>query len=120
MTGTLPEGILGVGSREARYLSIQNRNRKSIPVEVILSAVKTTGRIGLNVSDALHAICSTGKGRCWYCDRRLPRVEEAVGSGWDVQRVEGERVASIILVCPRCLPKPEDLDVAERSLAARL
>ena len=60
----------------------------------------------LNVREALHAICSTGKGRCWFCDRRLPRVQEAVRAGWDVQRIEGERVASIILVCPRCQPKP--------------
>jgi hypothetical protein len=87
---------------------------------VILSAVKTRERIVLNVPDALHAICSTGKGRCWYCDRRLPRVEEAVTTGWDVQRVEGERVASIILVCPRCQLKPEDLEIAEGSLAVRL
>ena len=70
-----------------------------------MSAVKTPERIVLDVLDALHAICSTGKGRCWYCDRRLPRVEEAVRPGWDVQRVEGERVASIILVCPRCQVK---------------
>jgi hypothetical protein len=87
--------------------------------EVSLNAVKTPGRIVLDVHDALHAICSTGKGRCWYCDRRLPRVEAAVRTGWDVQRVEGERVASIILICPRCQPKPEDLEVSERSLTAR-
>lgn len=87
---------------------------------MILSAVKTTGRIVLDVHDALHAICSTGKGRCWYCDHRLPRVEEAVHTGWDVQRVEGERVASIILICPKCQVKPEDLEVTESSFAARL
>jgi hypothetical protein len=85
-----------------------------------LSAVKTRRRALLDVPDALHAICSTGKGRCWYCDRRLPRVQDAVRGGWDVQRVEGERVASIILVCPRCQLKPEDLKVPERALAARL
>ena len=89
-------------------------------MEVSLRAVKTSGRIVLNVPDALHAICSTGKGRCWYCDRRLPRVEEAVRKGWDVQRVEGERVASIILVCPRCQLQPKDLEFAEGSLAVRL
>jgi hypothetical protein len=88
--------------------------------EVSLSAVKTPGRIMLNVPDALHAICSTGKGRCWYCDRRLPRAQEAVRSGWDVQRVEGERVATIILICPRCQLKSEDMKVPERSLAARM
>ncbi len=85
-----------------------------------MNAVKTRERIVLNVPDALHAICSTGKGRCWYCDRRLPHAEEALRKGWDVQRVEGERVASIILVCPRCQLQPEDLEVAERSLAAGL
>jgi len=72
------------------------------------------------VHAALHAICSTGKGRCWYCDRRLPRVEQALNSHWDVQRVEGERVASIILVCPRCQLKHADLEVPERALAAQL
>jgi hypothetical protein len=86
--------------------------------EVSLSPVKTPERIVLDVHDALHAICSTGKGRCWYCDHRLPRVQEAVRRGWDVQRVEGERVASIILVCPRCQVKIEDANTLERSLAA--
>lgn len=85
-----------------------------------MSAAKTPARIMLDVPGALHAICSTGKGRCWYCDRRLPRVGEAVRTGWDVQRVEGERVATIILICPRCQLKSEDLEVSERSLAARL
>jgi hypothetical protein len=87
---------------------------------VSLSAVKTPERIVLDVPDALHAICSTGKGRCWYCDRRLPRVEDAVRTGWDVQRIEGARVASIILICPRCQLKSESLKAPERSLAARL
>ncbi|MFZ0959875.1 MAG: hypothetical protein WAO35_03145 [Terriglobia bacterium] len=85
-----------------------------------MSAVRTPGRIVLDVEDALHAICSTGKGRCWYCDRRLPRAGEALRTGWDVQRVEGERVASIILICPRCQHKLEDLEVPEGSLAARM
>jgi hypothetical protein len=83
-----------------------------------LSAVRTPERTELDVHAALHAICSTGKGRCWYCDRRLPRVEQAVRNGWDVQRIEGARVASIILVCPKCLPKSENLKVPERSLVA--
>ena len=81
-----------------------------------MSAVKTPERIVLDVMDELHAICSTGKGRCWYCDRRLPRAVEAVRTGWDVQRVEGERVASIILICPRCQLQPEDLNAPENSL----
>lgn len=85
-----------------------------------MSAVKTPERIVLDVRDALHAICSTGKGRCWYCDQRLPRAEEAVRKGWDVQRIEGKRVASIILVCPRCQPKPEKMVTPEKSLAAGL
>ena len=85
-----------------------------------MSAVKTPERIVLDVPDALHAICSTGKGRCWYCDRRLPRADLAIRTGWDVQRVEGERVATIILICPRCQHKPEDLKAPERALAVRL
>jgi len=85
-----------------------------------LSAVKARPRRLPDVHAALRAICSTGKGRCWYCDRRLPRVEQAMNSHWDVQRIEGERVASIILVCPRCQLKPEELQVPERSLAAQL
>ncbi len=89
-------------------------------MEVILSAVKTPERIVLDVRDALHAICSTGKGRCWHCDRRLPRAEEAARTGWDVQRVQGERVASIILICPRCQLKPKGMKAPEPSLAARL
>lgn len=74
----------------------------------------------LDVPDALHAICSTGKGRCWYCDHRLPRAEEAVRTGWDVQRIEGGRIASIILICPRCQSKSNDLNAPARSLSARL
>jgi hypothetical protein len=89
-------------------------------LEVILGVLKAPKRIALDVHEALHAICSTGKGRCWYCDHRLPRAEEAVRKGWDVQRVEGERVASIILVCPRCQPKSEKMIAPESSLAARV
>jgi hypothetical protein len=85
---------------------------------VNLSALKTPERIGLNVPDALYAICSTGKGRCWYCDHRLPRLQEALRTGWDVQRIEGARVASIILICPRCQVKAENLKSSERALAA--
>jgi hypothetical protein len=87
---------------------------------VILSAVKTPERIVLDVRDALHAICSTGKGRCWFCDFPLPRVQEALHTGWDVRRIEGERVASIILVCPQCRLNPEELEIPVRSMAARL
>ena len=84
-----------------------------------MNALKTRARTGLNVPDALHAICSTGKGRCWYCDHRLPRAEQAVRAGWDVQRVEGTRVASIILVCPRCQHKADTLNTCEPALIAR-
>lgn len=63
----------------------------------------------MDVAEALRAICSTGEGCCWYCDQRLPAEEEAIGTGWDVQRVEGERVASIILVCPTCLRQKKEL-----------
>lgn len=88
--------------------------------EATLSAVKAPREIVLNVPDALRAICSTGKGRCWHCDRRLPVAAEAVRAGWDVKRIEGERVASIILVCPSCLLKSEDLNVPEPLLVAPL
>jgi hypothetical protein len=54
----------------------------------------------MDVSGALQAIASTGDGYCWYCDRKLPEAEEAIGAGWDVQRLQGDPVASIILVCP--------------------
>ena len=83
-----------------------------------MSAVKAQERLPLDVPAALHAICSTGKGRCWYCDRRLPRAREAVDAGWGVQRVEGERVASIILVCPRCQPRRPRLRVDVERVAA--
>ena len=63
----------------------------------------------LDVHAALHAICSTGKGRCWYCDLKLPTAEKSIDAGWHVERVEGERVASIILICPECLRKRAEL-----------
>jgi hypothetical protein len=56
----------------------------------------------MNVPEALRAIASSGEGCCWYCDQGLPPAEEAIQLGWDVKRLEGERVASIILVCPTC------------------
>lgn len=56
----------------------------------------------MDVGEALRAICSTGEGYCWYCDRKLPEEKEAISTGWDVKRIEGERVASIILICPSC------------------
>jgi hypothetical protein len=67
--------------------------------------VKTRKSSDLDVNDALYAIGSTGRGRCWHCDRKLPAVAEAIDAGWNVQRVEGGRVASIILVCPKCRQK---------------
>ena len=64
----------------------------------------------MNVPEALRAIATTGDGYCWYCDGKLPREGEvAVEAGWDVQRIPGERVASIILVCPGCLREKEEL-----------
>lgn len=76
----------------------------------------------MDVREALHAICGTSKGRCWYCDVRLPLAEEAIYTGWDVQRVEGERVANIILVCPTCLREKEELgeEVFLRNLSLRV
>lgn len=57
----------------------------------------------MNVHEALAAIATTGKGRCWYCDARLPEFGHAIDKGWDVQRIDEHPVASIILVCPTCL-----------------
>lgn len=76
----------------------------------------------MDVHEALRAICSTGDGCCWYCDRKLPGADEAIGTGWDVKRVEGERVASIILVCPSCLRLQVELGEEGflRSLSQRL
>ena len=89
--------------------------------EVSLNAVTTPQRSALDVHAALHAICSTGKGRCWYCDTRLPPLKKAQSQGWDVQRVEGERVASIILICPTCQVKRAELGEEEflRNLSLR-
>lgn len=84
-----------------------------------MSAVKIQEPKALDVHDALHAICSTGKGRCWYCDMALPRVEEAIHHGWDVQRIEGACVASIILVCPLCQLKPDEMLTKQSTVAAR-
>lgn len=63
------------------------------------------GRLPVNVREALLAIATTGKGRCWYCDSRLPEAESAIHRGWDVQRINEHPVASIILVCPECLER---------------
>jgi hypothetical protein len=63
----------------------------------------------MDVSEALRAICTTGEGYCWFCDRRLPAAEEAIRDGWDVQRLNGERLASIILVCPTCQREKAEL-----------
>lgn len=75
----------------------------------------------MDVHEALRAICTTGEGCCWYCDRKLPGAEEAIRTGWDVKRLEGERVASIILVCPRCGRLKAELGEEEllRGLALR-
>jgi hypothetical protein len=70
-----------------------------------LSLIKSRRSSCLDVNAALYAIGSTGRGRCWHCDRKLPTAEEAIDAGWHVQCVEGERVASIILVCPKCRRK---------------
>jgi hypothetical protein len=63
----------------------------------------------MDVSEALRAICTTGEGYCWFCDRRLPAAEEAIRDGWDVQRLNGERLTSIILVCPTCQREKAEL-----------
>jgi len=63
----------------------------------------------MNVNEALRAICSTGEGFCWYCDSKLPAADSAIREGWDVQRMAGDRVATIILVCPTCLHEKAEL-----------
>jgi len=60
-------------------------------------------RLPIDVREALKAICTTGKGRCWHCDAKLPKARRAICEGWDVQRLDDYPVASIILVCPACL-----------------
>ena len=67
-----------------------------------MSLVKARSSFYLDVDAALYAIGATGLGRCWHCDRKLPPAEEAIRAGWHVARVEGDRVANIILVCPQC------------------
>ena len=78
----------------------------------------TPARLPVNVREALEAICAYGKGRCWYCDARLPSARKAIRDGWDVQRIDGQPVASIILVCPPCLRAREEL--GEQELLNRL
>jgi hypothetical protein len=68
-----------------------------------LSNLRETNRLATNVHEALKAICTTGKGRCWHCDLKLPKARRAIGDGWDVQRLQDYPIASIILVCPACL-----------------
>ena len=64
---------------------------------------KVAKRLPIDIPEALRAICAYGKGRCWYCDVKLPPAERAIRAGWNVERVEAQPVvASIILVCPRC------------------
>ena len=63
---------------------------------------RVTKRLPIDIPEALRAIGAYGKGRCWYCDVKLPPAERAIRAGWNVERVEAQPVASIILVCPRC------------------
>lgn len=64
---------------------------------------KKPSRLPVDVHAALDAIAGTGKGRCWYCDMKLPEAAKAMADGWDVQRIDDHPVASIILLCPECL-----------------
>lgn len=68
-----------------------------------MNDLQTAQRLPIDVRAALKAICTTGKGRCWHCDAKLPKAPRAIREGWDVQRIEDYPVASIILVCPACL-----------------
>jgi len=81
---------------------------------------KRPSPLPVSLRDALEAIASTGKGRCWYCDLRLPEARRALREGWDVQRIDERPVASIILVCPECfaasggLREPDQAGAASR------
>lgn len=68
---------------------------------------KRPSRLPVDVRAALEAIAGTGKGRCWYCDMKLPEAPRAMDDGWDVQRIDEHPVASIILVCPECLVRED-------------
>jgi hypothetical protein len=70
---------------------------------------KKPGPLPVNVHEAIEAIATTGKGRCWYCDARLPGAERAISEGWDVQRIDQQPVASIIIICPACLEQHSQL-----------
>jgi hypothetical protein len=76
----------------------------------------------MDVREALKAICTTNEGFCWYCDSKLPAAEEAISTGWDVKRLVGDRVASIILVCPTCQTQRAELGEEEflRNLSLRV
>ena len=76
----------------------------------------------MNVHEALEAICSTNEGYCWYCDAKLPAAHDAIGTGWDVKRLDGDRVASIILLCPTCQTQKAELGEEEflRNLSLRV
>ena len=68
-----------------------------------MNDLQAAKRLPINVPEALKAITTTGKGRCWHCDARLPKARRAIREGWDVQRIDDYPVPSIILVCPACL-----------------
>jgi len=68
-----------------------------------VSSLTEAKRLPIDVREALKAICTTGKGRCWHCDATLPKARRAIRAGWDVQRLDDYPVASIILVCPACI-----------------
>jgi hypothetical protein len=82
-----------------------------------LNKSNAAGTAPINVHEALEAICAHGKGRCWHCDARLPSVARAIRRGWDVRRVKGHPVASLILVCPACVAKERRRASPHRSLA---
>ena len=78
-----------------------------------MSHDKVPKPLPIDIRQALEAICTYGKGRCWYCDVRLPAADRALRAGWDVQRIEERPVASIILVCPKCARRKAKLGEAE-------
>ncbi len=112
-----------VGSVFARASAVDSRARRGVVISkaqqfLVLAEYSLRGpeatvndpiqakRLPIDVREALKAICTTGKGRCWHCDAKLPKARRAIRDGWDVQRLDDYPVASIILVCPACLKRP--------------
>jgi hypothetical protein len=101
-----------LGSGVTQFFDKADKLVKGGP-EARLSRHKVPKPLPVDVRTALEAICAYGKGRCWYCDVKVPAADRALRAGWDVQRIEEQPVASIILVCPKCARRKAQLGEAE-------